>query len=107
MKLDHISLSAAQNGTSEEYRYRICAGLREIPGKQWQEGLLFVWFNSPFYLCNKSELIIKENEIELFLKDGNDIQNAIDTLSHCILKADKMIRRTGITYISNYRKVMS
>jgi hypothetical protein len=43
-------------------------------------------------------LTIKENVIELSLKCGNNIQNAIDTLSQCIVKADKMIRNSATTY---------
>jgi hypothetical protein len=98
MKLDHISLSAMHNDRSNESWYRIRAELKDIPEKQWYDGLMFVWFNSPFYLCSKSKLTIKENVIELSLKCGNNIQNAIDTLSQCIVKADKMIRNSATTY---------
>lgn len=38
----------------------------------------------------KSELIMDGNEIKLFLENSNDIQDAIDTLSNSILKADKI-----------------
>jgi hypothetical protein len=91
MKLDHISLSAMHNERGNRPWYKIRAELKDIPGKQWFDGLMFVWLNSPFYICSKSELTIKENVIELSLKCGNNIQNAIDTLSQCIVKADKMI----------------
>jgi hypothetical protein len=86
------------NGRSNESRYRIRAELKDAPGKQWLDGLMFVWFSSPFYLRSKSELTVKGNVIELYLKYGNDIQNAIDTLSRCINKADKMIRGSGTTH---------
>jgi hypothetical protein len=98
MKLDHISLSEMHNDRSNESWYRIRAELKDIPGKQWFDGLMFVWLNSPFYICSKSELTIKGNIIELHLKYGNDIQNAIDTLSQCIIKADKMVRNSATTY---------
>ncbi|NLG87671.1 MAG: hypothetical protein GX494_00400 [Clostridiaceae bacterium] len=98
MKLDHVSLSEMHDARSSESWYRIRAELKGIPGKQWYDGLMFVWLNSPFYLRSKSELTIKENVIELLIKYGNDIQNAIDTLSQCIIKADKMIRSSGTTY---------
>lgn len=107
MKLDHISVSVDPNNNPDEVPYKIRAELRGIPGKQWQDGLRFVWYNSPYYLCKKSELLIEGNEIELLIEDSNDLQNAIDTLSHSILKADKMIRNTGISYISSYRKAMN
>lgn len=103
MKLDHISITATPDGDC----YRIRAELRGIPGEQWQDGLLFVWYNSPYYLCKKSELILEENEILLFLEDSCDLQKAIDTLNQCVLKADKMVRNTGITYMSSYRKAMN
>ena len=34
------------------------------------------------------------NEIKLFLENSNDIQDAIDTLSNSILKADKIPNNT-------------
>ena len=107
MRLDHISISVTPNDRPDEACYRIRAELKGIPGKQWQEGLRFVWYNSPYYLCKKSDLVMEENEIQLFLEDSCDLQKAIDTLSQCVLKADNMVRNTGITYISSYRRAMS
>ena len=50
MKLDHISVTL--NDKPDEYRIR--AEVKGIPGKQWQEGLKFVWFNSSYYLRKKA-----------------------------------------------------
>jgi hypothetical protein len=50
---------------------------------------------------------MEDNEIELLLEDSCDLQNAIDTLSSSIQKADNMVRNTGISYISSYRKAMN
>lgn len=107
MRLDHISITATSNDHPDGDCYRIRAELRGIPGKQWKDGLLFVWYNSPYYLCKKSELILEENEIQLFLENSCDLQKAIDTLSQCVLKADNMVRNTGVTYMSSYRKAMN
>lgn len=107
MKLDHISVSVDPNNSPDEALYKIRAELKGIPGKQWQDGLRFVWYNSSYYLCKKSELIMDGNEIELLIENSNDLQNAIDTLSHSILKADKMIKNTGISYISSYRNAIN
>lgn len=107
MRLDHVSISVTPNDRPDEAYYKIRAELKGIPGKQWQDGLLFVWYNSPYYLCKKSELMMEENEIQLFLEDSCDLQKAIDTLSQYILKADNMVRNTGVTYISSYRRAMN
>lgn len=107
MRLDHISVSVTPNDRPDDACYKIRAELKGIPGKQWQDGLQFVWYNSPYYLCKKSELAMEDNEIELLLEDSNDLQTAIDALSHSILKADNMVRNTGITYISSYRKALN
>lgn len=90
MRLDHISVTLSDK--PDEYYYRIRAEVKGIPGKQWQDGLKFVWHNSSYYLCKKSELIMKDNEIELVLEDSSDIQNAIDALSNSISKADKIVK---------------
>ncbi|NLY18079.1 MAG: hypothetical protein GX045_03815 [Clostridiaceae bacterium] len=103
MKLEHISISVNPNDEPDNAVYIIRAELRGIPEKQWQDGLRFVWHNSPYYLCNRSELTIEGNSIELVLENSGNIQNAIDTLSSSIVKAGKMVRSTGISYISNYR----
>jgi len=105
MKLDHISLTL--NDKSDEYCYRIRAEVNGIPGEQWQDGLKFVWHNSSYYLCKKSELFIKDNEIELILEDSSDIQNAIDALSDSISKADKIARNYGVTNIMSYRQAIN
>ncbi len=110
MKLDHISVSLTQDNSSDKPCYKIRAELKGIPGKQWQDGLRFVWYNSPYYLCKRSELIMEDNEVELLLIENSDIQNAIDALSSSIIKADKMVKNTGISgisYLSSYRNVMS
>jgi len=103
MKLEHISISVNPNDDPDNAPYIIRAELRGIPGKQWQDGLRFVWYNSPYYLCNRSELTIEGSRIELILENSSNLQNAIDTLSSSIIKADKMVKSSGITYISNYR----
>ncbi|NLM09676.1 MAG: hypothetical protein GX213_02615 [Clostridiaceae bacterium] len=103
MKLDHISVTL--NDKPDEYRIR--AEVKGIPGKQWQEGLKFVWFNSSYYLRKKSELVIKGNEVELVLKDSSDIQNAIDALSNSISKAERIIPNYGVTNVSSYKKVLN
>lgn len=103
MKLEHISISVNPNDDPDNAAYIIRAELRGIPGKQWKDGLKFVWYNSPYYLCNRSELTIEGSSIELFLENSSNLQNAIDTLSSSIMKADKMVRSSGISYISNYR----
>jgi hypothetical protein len=107
MKLDHISVSLTQNDVQSEYCYKIRAELKGIPGKQWQDGLKFVWYNSPYYMCKKSELEIEGNEVILLLNESSDLQNAIDALSNSIMKADKMVRHTGVSNISSFRKAMS
>lgn len=107
MKLDHISVSITPNNHPDESYYKIRAELKGIPGKQWQDGLQFVWYNSPYYLCKKSELEMRDNEIILYLEESTDLQNAIDALSNSIMKADKMVRNTGISYMSSYRKALS
>lgn len=107
MRLDHISISVTPNDRPDEACYKIRAELKGIPGKQWQDGLRFVWYNSPYYLCKKSELIMEENEIQLYLEDSCDLQKAIDALSHSVQKADNMVKNTGISYISSYRKAMN
>lgn len=107
MRLDHISISVTPNDRPDEACYMIRAELKGILGKQWQDGLRFVWYNSPYYLCKKSELMMKGNEILLFLEDSGDLQKAIDALSLSVQKADKMVRNTGISYISGYRKAIN
>lgn len=107
MRLDHISVSISPNDRPDDTLYKIRAELRGIPGKQWQDGLRFVWYNSPYYLCKKSELEIRDNEIELYLESSSELQIAIDALSHSIQKADNMVRNTGISYISSYCRVLS
>lgn len=104
MRLDHISITVTPNDGPDEANYKIRAELRGIPGKQWQDGLRFVWYNSPWYLCKKSELQMEENEIHLFLDNSSDLQKAIDTLSQCVSKADNMVRNTGVTYMSRYHR---
>ncbi len=106
MRLDHISISVDPNDDPENAVYIIRAELIGIPGKQWQDGLRFVWYNSPYYLCNKSELTFDESRIELVLENSGNLQNAVDTLSSSVMKADKMVRSSGISYISNYRKAI-
>ena len=106
MKLDHISVSVSPNDSPDDFCYRIRAELKGIPGKQWQDGLRFVWYNSPYYLCKRSELIMEDNEIELMLENSNDLQNAIDALSNSVVKADRMVKSTGVSYISSYRKAI-
>ncbi|NLM09616.1 MAG: hypothetical protein GX213_02300 [Clostridiaceae bacterium] len=102
MKLDHVSVTLSDK--PDKYYYRIRAEINGIPGEQWQDGLKFVWHNSSYYLCKKSELIIRDNEIEIVLEDSSDIQNAIDALSNSISKADKIVRNYGVTNISSYRQ---
>lgn len=103
MRLEHISVTVNPNDEPENAIYTIRAELHEIPDKQWQDGLNFVWYNSPYYLCNRSELTIADSKIELLLENSGNLQNAIDTLSSSIMKAEKMIKSSGISYISNYR----
>lgn len=105
MKLDHISVTL--NDKSDGCYYRIKAEVDGIPEKQWQDGLKFVWYNSSYYLCKKSELAINGNEIELLLEDSNDIQNAVDALSDSVSKADKMVKSYGITNISPCREAIN
>ncbi len=88
MRLDHISIT--KNMKTDEHFYTIRAEVMNAPDNQWQDWIRFVWYNSPYYLCKKSELIMDGNEIKLFLENSNDIQDAIDTLSNSILKADKI-----------------
>lgn len=107
MILDHISISIDPNNDPETAVYKIRAELRKEPGKQWQDGLKFVWHNSPFYLCNKSELTIEGSRIELIINNDKNLQNAIDSLSSSVLKAEKMVKSSGISYISSYRKVIN
>ncbi len=103
MRLDHISISVDPNDEPDNAVYFVRAELHGIPGKQWQDGLKFVWYNSPFYLCNRSELTIEGSRVELILENSSNLQNAIDTLSSSVVKASKMVKSSGISYISNYR----
>ncbi|NLX77642.1 MAG: hypothetical protein GXZ01_09810 [Clostridiaceae bacterium] len=103
MELDHISVTL--NEAPDKYKIR--AEIRGIPGKQWQDGLKFVWLNSPYYLCRKCELVMNGNEIELVLDDSSDIQNAIDALSSSISRAEKIVRNYGVANISNYKKAIN
>jgi len=105
MKLDHVSVTLDDKQGGPFYRIR--AELKGIPGKQWQEGLKFVWHNSSYYLRKKSELIMKDNEIELLIEESGDLQHAIDALSNAVSKADKIVRSYGVTNISNYKKAIN
>ena len=67
MVLDHISISGSMPDCPDSCVYRIRAELKEMPEVNWQEGLRFIWCNSPFYLCKKSDLIMGGNEIQLLL----------------------------------------
>jgi hypothetical protein len=107
MVLDHISISGSMPDCPDSCVYRIRAELKEMPEVNWQEGLRFIWCNSPFYLCKKSDLIMGGNEIQLLLYDSNDIQNAIDTLENAIEKADNLARNSSRSHTSRYRKVVN
>jgi hypothetical protein len=80
----------SQNDEPNKNFYKIRAEVMGTTENQWQDGLRFVWYNSSYYLCKKSELIMDGNQIELLLDNSNDIQDAIDALSNSISKADKI-----------------